>query len=260
MDNQSSNYKTRKVTVSQGKKESTLAKMKADGWELIEQLDGTSRSMLTFQKPVKSHTMLLAVLSAVGVIALVAGIALFALSQRPAETTAGTSTETSAAAPASSPDSPDYLSPSAESADQSPTASVIDEDFEEDTVAMTVKNSPEFAKILAGPEYCSGAIDDFAKTYVGEIIEFDGHVSTIRPNAIRKDALDTLIRSGNYGYKKGPVFKFEEDSSELDSGIGLDDPTIPVEEGQSLHIVAKIKSYDLNNCLFYLEPIETTLR
>lgn len=253
MDTQNIKYKTRKVTVTRDKKESTLAKMQAAGWELVEQLDGTSRSMLSFRKPAKSQTVVLAIASSVVVVVFVAVVALFVLSQRPggtsAETVAGAETSVAVSPTGDSSDAPDYLSPTEGS-----------ETSDGGTAALTPVNNPDFAQILAGPEYCSDYIESFAMTYAGEIVEFDGHVTDVRPGKGQKSVFDALIRAGDPGDKDGPVFKFIEGSSDVDPSRFMSDSSEPIVRGQSIHIVAKVKSYDFDNCLFYLEPVKTSLR
>lgn len=252
MDNQGIKYKTRKVTIPKGKKESTLTKMNADGWELTEELDGTSRSMLTFRKPTKSLNMKLAIPSGIGVVALVAGIAFFSFPEDIAETEASVVASANSSTPSDSPlpaEDPEL-----------PAPSTTDETYRHSTAILTVENSPELAQVLTESEYCSGSFDEFAKAYAGETIEFDGHISNILPGGGHRMIHDALLSSGDYGYRQGPAFKFTEGPYDPGLGVDLNDPSVSMAEGQPLHIIAKIKSYDPNSCLFYVEPVEISLR
>ena len=124
------------------------------------------------------------------------------------------------------------------------------------TNIITVENNEEFKTLLQTDD--QNTIKDFIKKYKGQTIEFDGYIADLAKN---KSKYDILIYSGDYNPDEvtGPNFKFVE--------IGLiSNPVFNpfngenIREGQNVHIKAKVGSYNKEQELVYLSPIEVSPR
>ena len=124
------------------------------------------------------------------------------------------------------------------------------------TNIITVENNEEFKTLLQTDD--QNTIKDFIQKYKGQTIEFDGYIADLAKN---KSKYDILIYSGDYNPDEatGPNFKFVE--------IGLiSNPVFNpfngenIREGQNVHIKAKVGSYNKEQELVYLSPIEVSPR
>jgi hypothetical protein len=138
----------------------------------------------------------------------------------------------------------------------SPTATAMNPTAPTDET-LTIANSPEFAAILTEGE-CSDSIRNFAATYKGRVIEFDGHIAYVGPHPGRETRWDFLLAPGEAPGVVGPVFKFEDVGR---ADLNLTNENIPgLNTGQNLHIIAKVVDYNATQCLFFLDPVSTGVR
>ena len=129
-------------------------------------------------------------------------------------------------------------------------------------VVLSAANSPELAAILAVPNECSDAIQEFALKNPGRTIEFDGNIAYMTNHEDMKTRYDFLIRPEDFSTTRavGPNFKFENVNTTYD--LHLTGPNIPayVGEGNNLHFVVKIVEFNKTQCLFYVKPVSTLAR
>jgi len=132
---------------------------------------------------------------------------------------------------------------------------------EVNNINLTTENCIELSNILSmkaenAPEY-----KEFAEKYKGKIIEFDGRIDYITNYKDYNTRYDILVSAGDYDpdHQRGPIFKFENVAA---YNLNLD--TLYLEEelqvGVNVHIIAKVKSYNSNSYLFFLEPISVSRR
>lgn len=122
---------------------------------------------------------------------------------------------------------------------------------------LTIDNCPELASMLSNKAEIDDTYSSFATKYYGRIIEFDGRIDYCANHDTYNTRFDYLVSAGDYDPDRqiGPSFKFE-DVNYYDLNTDLDSVSV----GQNVHIVAKVKSFDSNNGLFYLEPVSVTGR
>lgn len=146
---------------------------------------------------------------------------------------------------------------SAEEPASSPEPSASPEPIKE---TLTVKNNEALAALLAGSEGDYKRIKQFATTYAGETIEFDGNIAYMNPHGSNKTRYDILIYAGDYSETSsiGPNFQFRDVNvfdlhltGKVPDGIGM---------GDNLHIVARVGEFSPNTGLFLLEPVSTRVR
>jgi len=158
------------------------------------------------------------------------------------------------------PTTPELTTPPVESVPvaepTSPTATATNPNAPTDEI-LTIANSPEFAAILTEGE-CSDSIRNFAATYKGRVIEFDGHIADVVPHSGRATRWDFTLAPGEAPGVVGPVFKFEDVGR---ADLNLTNENIPgLNTGQNLHIIAKVVNYNVDQCLFFLDPVSTGAR
>lgn len=126
---------------------------------------------------------------------------------------------------------------------------------------LTEATSAEFAGILS-EDYCSDAVETFASTNGGRTIEFDGHIAALANHGNNNTRFDILVAVGDFAGSTGagPAFQFRDVN--IVSDLGLTGPNIPdsLKEGDHVHIVAKVGTYESPSCLFLLEPVSTSMR
>ena len=125
---------------------------------------------------------------------------------------------------------------------------------------INVENNEEFAHLLTIADPAAPEVAEFAEEHAGSVIEFDGVVAYCMPHGTYKTRFDYLIYAGD-DYESaptGPNFMFE-DVSYSDFNWEGDKPDV-VPAGLRLHIVARVVEYDSDSQIFYLDPVETSLR
>ena len=122
---------------------------------------------------------------------------------------------------------------------------------------LTVKNCPELKEILSSKEEGSDLYADFATKYKDRVIEFDGSIDYCVNHGTYKTRFDYLVSAWDYSTdtQSGPTFKFENVAY---YNLHTDLPTVSV--GKNVHIEAKVKSYNKNADIFFLDPVSVTSR
>jgi hypothetical protein len=96
------------------------------------------------------------------------------------------------------------------------------------------------------------AARDFANSYNGKIIEFDGCVAFMMKHGNYKTRFDVCLAGGKYSSKlRGPLFAFE-DVSFYDMNVSGEDT---VAGGMAFRIAGKIKGYSDEGKYIILEPV-----
>ena len=124
---------------------------------------------------------------------------------------------------------------------------------------LTVDNCPELKEILHSGDYSK--FEAFAEKYAGRIIEFDGFVADLMPYQDYKTRYKFLIYVGDdfETYSGGPSFQFVDVNYYDLHLVGEDIPEY-VQEGDKLHIKARVMEFNFDTGLFRLDPVETSAR
>lgn len=131
---------------------------------------------------------------------------------------------------------------------------------EEATKVYTVDNCEELEKILSMHASSDPSYVSFAGAYAGKIIEFDGRIDYVANHGDFDTRYDVLLSAGDYDpdSQSGPTFKFEDvNHNDLKVSIIFEED---VWVGRNVKIKAKVRSFDSNLELFYLEPISVSGR
>ncbi|WP_329017521.1 DUF4839 domain-containing protein [Streptomyces sp. NBC_01601] len=235
-------YEYKTVRTVRGTHGLVISKMQKDGWELVEQTQGTLRSTLGFRRPKKPQPWLLigSAVAVLVILAIVIGVA-SALGDGGEETDrADKSTAAASEKPADRP---------TPTAAKSPAAKVI-----------TPQNDPEFAALLKA-DYCDEANLDFAARHEGEKIAFDGSIMNMAPHGDYDTRYDILLGPGDDGPNTavGPAFKYEDANI---ADLELTGKNIPatVDPGDKFRFVAEVGEFNATQCLFFLHPVSTEVR
>lgn len=273
-ENPEPKYRTQQVKVLKINKEKTVQSMQKNGWELTDESDGRLQTTLTFRKPAPVINKKIVIPVAVGAVVLLAGLGVVGLLDQDSSTTASPSAssttsgavettaeepETPAASaetwlPSNSPSQSPLQSPS-----YSPTPDVSTATIE--AMPLTVESSPELAQLLTTQGDNIDYYSNFAETYKGQTIEFDGSVQNVANSGSYTTRYDILVVYGDYNpdYYTGPTFKFKNVSG-FDLGIPADDPLDSLSTGQNIHIKAVVKNFDPDTAVMLLDPVQTTSR
>lgn len=124
---------------------------------------------------------------------------------------------------------------------------------------LTAANSAEFAAVLADPTGdCDSRTKAFAEKYADKTIEFNGRVANMMLHGNDQYLWDILIASGKFG----PAFKFDAVNIQpgWNGGANLPANSKPLQQGDKIHVVAKVGDFDGKACLFHLDPVSTSIR
>lgn len=269
-ENSEPKYRTQQVKVLKINKEKTVQSMQKNGWELTDESDGRLQTTLTFRKPAPVINKKIVIPVAVGAIVLLAGLGVVGLLDQDSSSSASPSaSSTSSEAVETTAEEPETPSSSAEtrlpskSPSQSPSYSPTPDVSTATTEAMplTVESSPELAQLLTTQGDNIDYYSNFAETYKGQTIEFDGSVQNVANSGSYSTRYDILVVYGDYNpnYYTGPTFKFKNVSG-FDLGIPAEDPLDSLSTGQNIHIKAVVKNFDPDTAVMLLDPIQTTSR
>lgn len=239
--------------------------MEADGWELTEVVDGKLQTTLRFRKPVKPINMKIAIPATIATVALIVTVGIqSALEEEPDQEASVAASKSQSTTPSPSntraSTAPDSMAPASTIPSEHSEASASPTPSPTPVGIITSANNPEFELIINENDPCSESIRDFASTYDGETISFDGSIVNILEIEGYRTVMDVLISPGNFSEtsQKGLYFKFEGVQPAVSMHFPADDPAESIYVGQNLHFEAEIESFDQNSCLFYLDPIKTT--
>ncbi|MFE7889763.1 DUF4839 domain-containing protein [Streptomyces sp. NPDC057412] len=235
-------YEYKTVQTVRGTDGLVTSRMQRDGWEFVEQSQGTLRSTVTFRRPKKPipWPLIGAGAAVLAIIALVIGIAA-ALSD-------GGEQRDEAAKPSAAVSEEPSATPTATAAERA-AAEVI-----------TPENNSEFAALLK-VDTCDAANADFATKYAGRTIAFDGSVVHMAPHGDYKTRYDFLLGPGDKGPNTtvGPAFQYEDVNVAELSLTGKDVPAA-IGVGDKFRFVAEVGDFNAVQCLLHLDPVSTETR
>ncbi|MEU4097903.1 DUF4839 domain-containing protein [Streptomyces sp. NPDC026673] len=235
-------YEYKTVKTVRGTDSLVISKMQKDGWELVEQSQGTLRSTLGFRRPKKPLPWFLIGTGAaiLVILAIVIGTA--------AALSGGGEKKDESHMPAAAASKKPSATPTATAA-ESAAAEVI-----------TPANNPEFAALLKA-DSCDDANLDFASNHKGQTVAFNGSIVNMAHHGDYNTRYDLLLGPGDKGPNtaNGPAFKYE------DVNIGdlkLTGNNIPatVAAGDKFRFVAEVGEFNADQCLFLLDPVSTEVR
>lgn len=243
-------YEFKSVRAIRGTEVRSIAKWQEDGWEFVDQNQGTLRTTLNFRRP-KLKVPRVPIAVAAGVVLLLAivvgiGSALEGGDDKDTKSVKSPSETTVVAG---------------EKPSETPKAEESASDESDAEQILTVENSKDLAALLAVRDNCDETIGTFAAKYEGRTIEFDGSIASMHNHGDYKTRYDILVYPGDKGPKSvvGPAFKFDDVNV---PGLHLTGGNIPdsVGTGDLLHVVARVGEYNPDQCLFFLEPVSTEIR
>ncbi|MFF8022738.1 DUF4839 domain-containing protein [Streptomyces sp. NPDC007896] len=235
-------YEYKTVRAVRGTNGLMISKMQKDGWELVEQTQGTLRSTLSFRRPKKPlpWPLIGALAAALGILAIIIGVA-SALSGEGEKQ--------------NKPDKPVAAASEKPSATPTPTAAESTA-----TEVITPQNNPEFAALLKA-DSCDDANLDFATRHAGQTVAFNGSIVSMAPHGDYDTRYDFLLGPGDKGPNTtvGPAFKYEDVNI---LGLKLTGKKIPatVSAGDKFRFVAEVGEFKADQCLFFLDPVSTEVR
>lgn len=131
----------------------------------------------------------------------------------------------------------------------------------ENQEVLTVEDSADLAVLLAGPGECDESVAEFARNYIGRVIEFDGNVAFVANHDDYDTRFDYSINAGDFDGEvgnPGPSFQFEDVNFGDLNLVGSNIPdAVPM--GTNLRVVAEVQEFT-TGCLLRLDPVETEVR
>ncbi|ALC19840.1 DUF4839 domain-containing protein [Streptomyces pristinaespiralis] len=236
-------YEYKTVQTVRGTDGWVTSKMRKDGWELVEQAQGTLRTTLNFRRPKKPLPWLL-IGSAAAVLVVLAGVigVASALSDGDEKTDeSGKSTAAASEKPSATP---------TPTAAESAAAEVI-----------TSENNADFAALLLTEDTCHEANLDFATKHEGRTVAFNGSIVHMVPHGDYETHYDFLLGPGDKGPQTtiGPAFKYE-DVNVFNLNLTGEEIPATVGTGDKFRFIAKVGEFNPVQCLFHLDPVSTEIR
>lgn len=187
-------YEYKTVQTVRGTDGLVISKMQRDGWDVVEQSQGTLRSTLTFRRPKKPIPWPLVGAGAaiLAIIAIVIG---------------------SAAALSDGSEQKDEVAKPPAGGSEEPSATPIPTAAERAAVeVITPENNSQFAALLKAADTCDDANADFATKYAGRTIAFNGSIVNMAPHGDYETRYDFLLGPGDKGPNTtvGPAFQYED--------------------------------------------------
>jgi len=232
--------------------ERTTARWEQDGWEVVSQKQGRLQSELSLRRPVRKLPRKAIAIGGGVAAALVVVIVLGATGVFGDDSSGGSGAVAD----------PPSASSTARSRVESPEPSATPRsDAQAEPAVLTAANSPELATLLQLGDYCDPSIDAFAKQYEGRTIAFDGSILKMNNHGSYATRYDMLIGAGDYSTtsNRGPSFQFEDVNTTFDMHYAGDVPET-IGEGTNLGVTATVGAYNPTQCLFRLNPVETSVR
>jgi hypothetical protein len=235
-------YEHKTVQTVRGTDGLVISRMQKDGWELVDQAQGTLRSTLNFRRPKKPQPWLL-----IGTVAAVLVILTIVIGVASALSGGGEKKDGSDKSATAVSEKP-FATPTPTAAESAATE------------VITPLNNPEFAALLK-TDSCDDANLDFATRHEGQTVAFNGSIVNMAPHGDYDTRYDFLLGPGDKGPNTtaGPAFKYE-DVNIFD--LRLTGKTIPatVGAGDKFRFVAKVGEFNVDQCLFFLDPVATEVR
>ena len=121
---------------------------------------------------------------------------------------------------------------------------------------LTVENCAELAEILKLKNPGDPKIEEFAKSFAGKTISFDGSIADVSNHGDYTNRYDILIYSGDYSDEacSGPKFKFLNIKVH---DLGIRDVFLPsyIRKSSNVRITGRVKEYISPIQLILLDPI-----
>lgn len=170
-----------------------ISRMQKDGWEFVEQAQGTLRSTLNFRRPKQPQPWLLIGTAAVVLVlvAVVIGVGAALSDEGGKKNQSDKTTAAASEKPAATP---------------TPTAARVAA-----TEVITPQNSPEFVALLKA-DTCDDANLDSATKQEGQTVAFNGSIVNMTRHGDYDTRYDFLLGPGDKGPNTtvGPAFKYED--------------------------------------------------
>ncbi|MFJ9047371.1 DUF4839 domain-containing protein [Streptomyces sp. NPDC102347] len=233
-------YEYKTVQTVRGTDGLVISRTQKDGWEFVEQSQGTLRSTLTFRRPKRPIPWPL-VGAGAAVLAIVVGTA--------AVLSDGGEQKDEAAKPAVGASDKPPATPSPTAAKRAAVE------------VITPENNSQFAALLKAAGTCDDANADFATKYAGRTIAFNGSIVSMAPHGDYETRWDFLLGPGDKGPNTtvGPAFQYEDVNVAELSLTGKDVPAA-IGVGDKFRFVAQVVDFNADQCLFHLDPLSTETR
>jgi hypothetical protein len=235
-------YEHKTVQTVRGTDGLVISRMQKEGWELVDQAQGTLRSTLNFRRPKKPQPWLL-----IGTVAAVLVILTIVIGVASALSGGGEKKDGSDKSATAVSEKP-FATPTPTAAESAATE------------VITPQNNPEFAALLK-TDSCDDANLDFATRHEGQTVAFNGSIVNMAPHGDYDTRYDFLLGPGDKGpdTTAGPAFKYQDVNI---SDLRLTGKKIPatVGAGDKFHFVAKVGEFNVDQCLFFLDPVATEVR
>lgn len=243
-------YQFVEVTAVRGTERRAVAKKEAEGWEFVEQDQGRVKTTLKFRRP-KPPLPRKQIAIGVGIAVVLVGILAVGVALEGEEDTAEAE---SAAAMIEEPAEPLDLPPAIES--EAPSDNPVAAE------PLTAETTPDLAALLQLTDTCSPSIADFAATYAGQTIQFDGHIGDLANYENYDTRYLVLLSVGDYDESNptGPNFQYRDIN--LVSDPNWTGPNIPdgIKVNDRFRFTSTVKTYEEQTCLLLLEPVATEAR
>jgi len=141
------------------------------------------------------------------------------------------------------------------------SASVPSPSVQPSSDSVITMDNPDLTALLATRD--TAVFSSFATTYADKKIEFDGCIEYVANHDSYKTRYDIMLMGGDYvdvdTTNLGPMFEFNNVNT---YDLGINDLYLPsfISAGTNVHIIAKVKNYDANLDLFFLDPVQITQR
>lgn len=126
---------------------------------------------------------------------------------------------------------------------------------------LTVDNCDDLKNVLNARNDDSVLFTQFVKDYVIQTIEFDGAIDLVGLIPGKSSRFEMLLRAGDYDANSitGPTLKIKDFSSSDDGVLDMINAGTLI-NGQNIHIVAKVYSYDEVQNILFLDLVSITTR
>lgn len=150
---------------------------------------------------------------------------------------------------------------SAEATPEAAASATSSSTADAEAAVITVANNSDFAGIVAATDYCSDGIASFASENEGRTLRFEGSIDAVGPHGSYDTRYDILVSVGEFSETTaaGPSFQFRDVNM---SDLNLTGDEIPdtIGVGDNLTVTATVDEYIPEQCLFLLDPQETSVR
>lgn len=248
-------FESKTVRAIRGTEARTITKWKQQGWEVVDQKPGKLQTEILLRKPRPKFPWARAAIIGGIVLVLIVFLIIMSILEGDAPSDEPATAPQTSVEPENENDSaafeatPEEATGAAEASTTATEAAVI-----------TVENNSDFAAVVSAPAYCSDQIASFASKYSGQTLRFEGSIDKMASHGDYDTRYDILISAGDFSETTavGPAFQFR-DVNMNDLNLTGDVPdTIGV--GDNLAVTATVDEYVPEQCLFLLDPQETSVR